>query len=69
MVSKRIKMVAEDALLTIAEAAALLGVSVSTLRNWDKHGKFTPKRHPINGYRLYKHKELDALKRRIMESI
>ena len=39
--------------LTIQEAAKLLGVTSATLRNWDKSGKLVPKRHPINGYRLY----------------
>lgn len=50
-----------DGYLTIAEAAALLGVSPSTLRNWDRHGKLTPKRHPVNGYRLYDESELQRL--------
>ena len=47
--------------LTVGEAAAKLGVSRSTLRNWDKAGKLTPHRHPINGYRLYHRKELENL--------
>lgn len=47
--------------LTVGEAAATLGVSRSTLRNWDKAGKLKPYRHPLNGYRLYSLKELDAL--------
>lgn len=42
-----------DDFLKVSEAAALLGVSVSTLRNWDRSGKLKAKRHPINGYRLY----------------
>lgn len=47
--------------LTVGEAAATLGVSRSTLRNWDKGGKLKPYRHPVNGYRLYSRNELDAL--------
>ena len=47
--------------LTVGEAAATLGVSRSTLRNWDKVGKLKPYRHPLNGYRLYSRNELDAL--------
>lgn len=47
--------------LTVGEAAAALGVSRSTLRNWDKAGKLKPRRHPINGYRLYSRHELEAL--------
>jgi len=53
------------ALVTIAEAAVLLGVSQVTLRRWDKAGKFTPHRHPINAYRLYKRTEVLRLKRTI----
>lgn len=51
--------------LTIAEAASQLGVSVSTLRNWDRQGKLTPRRHPINGYRMYDRAEIVRLKRMI----
>lgn len=47
--------------LTVGEAAAALGVSRSTLRNWDKAGKLKPYRHPVNSYRLYSRNELDAL--------
>lgn len=52
-------------LATISEAAELLGVSQPTLRRWDKAGKFTPHRHPINGYRLYKRAEVMRLKKDI----
>lgn len=48
--------------LTIAEAAQLLGVSASTLRNWDRQGKLTPRRHPMNDYRLYDRAEIERLK-------
>jgi excisionase family DNA binding protein len=51
--------------LTIAEAASQLGVSVSTLRNWDRQGKLTPRRHPINGYRMYDRAEIVRLKKMI----
>lgn len=47
--------------LTVGEAAATLGVSRSTLRNWDKAGKLKAYRHPMNDYRLYKRSELEAL--------
>lgn len=47
--------------LTVGEAALLLGVSSSTLRNWDRAGKLKPYRHPLNGYRLYRRNELEAL--------
>lgn len=47
--------------LTVGEAATTLGVSRSTLRNWDRAGKLKAHRHPINGYRLYKRTELETL--------
>lgn len=47
--------------LTVGEAAETLGVSRSTLRNWDKAGKLKPYRHPVNGYRLYSRNELETL--------
>ena len=47
--------------LTVSEAAARLGVSPSTLRNWDRSGKLKPIRHPVNGYRLYRRQDLDLL--------
>jgi DNA-binding transcriptional MerR regulator len=51
--------------LNITEAACLLGVSVSTLRNWDRQGKLKPRRHPINGYRMYDRAEIMRLKEQI----
>ena len=51
--------------LTIKEAAELLGVDKTTLRRWDKAGKLTPYRHPLNRYRLYKKEELEQLLRGI----
>lgn len=45
----------------VKEAAALLGVAQSTLRNWERAGKITVYRHPINGYRLYKKVDLQRL--------
>jgi len=47
--------------LTVKEAALQLGVSGSTLRNWDRAGKLKARRHPINGYRLYDRAELQRL--------
>ena len=47
--------------LTVGEAAVALGISRSTLRNWDKTGKLKPYRHLVNGYRLYSRNELEAL--------
>jgi signal transduction histidine kinase/ActR/RegA family two-component response regulator len=47
--------------LTVSEAAEFLGVSPWTLRNWDKAGKLKPARHPKNGYRIYRHEDLQAV--------
>ena len=47
--------------MTIKEAAAYLGVAPNTLRNWGASGKLKERRHPMNGYRLYKKEELDRL--------
>ena len=45
--------------LTIHEAAKLLGVSTSTLRAWDRAGKLTAIRNPMNRYRLYRREDLE----------
>jgi len=50
-----------DDYLRIAEAAEYLGVAPNTLRNWGRSGKIAERRHPVNKYRLYSRKELDAL--------
>jgi excisionase family DNA binding protein len=47
--------------LTVSEAAAWLGVSAATLRNWDRAGKLKSHRHPLNGYRLYRRADLEKL--------
>ena len=47
--------------LRISEAAEYLGVSSNTLRNWENAGKIAAHRHPVNGYRLFKKEDLDAL--------
>lgn len=47
--------------LTIKETATILSVTTLTLRNWDKSGRLTASRHPINNYRVYKKVEIDML--------
>jgi MerR family transcriptional regulator, copper efflux regulator len=47
--------------LKVGDAAALLGVSPWTLRHWDRAGKLKSLRHPVNGYRLYRREDLEAL--------
>lgn len=51
--------------LTIKDAARILGVSEPTLRRWDELGKFTARRHPINGYRLYERATVLAMRKKI----
>jgi excisionase family DNA binding protein len=51
--------------LSIKEAAEYMGVSALTLRNWDKTGKFSPSRHPMNNYRVYDKDELDELYKKL----
>lgn len=59
-------MLKNKVFLTVTEAAALLGVSPSTIRNWDRSGKVRAMRHPINNYRLYKQDDLQILLDRII---
>lgn len=51
--------------LTIKHTAKILGVSEVTLRRWDKAGKFSPHRHPVNGYRCYRRAAVLRLRRLI----
>lgn len=47
--------------LTVKDAAAFLGVTANTIRNWGRDAKIPEYRHPVNNYRLYKRAELQAL--------
>jgi excisionase family DNA binding protein len=49
--------------LRVSEAADYLGVPPNTLRNWQNAGKIVAVRHPVNGYRLFRRKDLDVLLR------
>ncbi len=46
--------------ITIKSAAEIIGVSIGTLRNWDKQGRLRSKRNPQNGYRLYSISQIQA---------
>lgn len=46
-------------LITISEAAEILGVSVDTLRRWDKSGKLNPVKTSDAGYRLYYRSQIE----------
>jgi len=52
-------------LLTVGQAAEIIGVSPATLRNWDRSGKLKAARNPMNGYRLYRREDIQALLSRI----
>jgi len=51
--------------LRISEAAAYLGVSPNTLRNWVNAGKIAAIRHPVNDYRLFKKVDLEVLLKQV----
>lgn len=59
------KLLSSRDYLQIQEAAKVLGVSEQTLRNWDRSGKLRARRHPINGYRLYRAADLHAVLQQI----
>ncbi|WP_020557942.1 DNA (cytosine-5-)-methyltransferase [Thiofilum flexile] len=50
----------EKEYLSVAEVADMLSVSKETLRRWDKSGKLTPLRHPMNNYRVYHRSQLEV---------
>jgi excisionase family DNA binding protein len=55
-------------LITIAEAARLLAVSLPTLRRWDSSGKFPARRHQMNGYRMYAKDDVMRLRKKIVQA-
>ena len=57
-----------DDYLKIQAAADLVGVSASTLRNWERQGKLRTYRNPHNGYRLYRREDLESLLEEISNS-
>ena len=56
-------------MLTIHQAAAVLGVNKVTLRRWDASGKFPARRHPINGYRMYRQSDVLRLRDQILAGV
>jgi excisionase family DNA binding protein len=49
----------QDKLLSIGEAAKLLGVSIDTLRRWDSAGRLTSVRSGPRGHRFYRRSDID----------
>ncbi|MCC9642779.1 MerR family transcriptional regulator [Rhodopirellula sp. JC740] len=48
-----------DGWYRVGEAAAFLGVSKETLRNWDKSGRLVPQKNRLTGYRYYRPEDLE----------
>ena len=65
----KIKLSSLNEYFTIKDAAEFLGVSPSTLRNWDRSGKLKTHRNPLNGYRLYRKAELETLLQTIQSGV
>jgi site-specific DNA-methyltransferase (adenine-specific) len=55
-----------DTYLTVSQAAEKIGVNPQTLRRWDKTGKFTSFRHPINNYRVYTNHQVETLMKELV---
>lgn len=55
--------------LQVAEAAEFLGVSPNTMRNWGRDGKVTEYRHAVNNYRLFKRKELERIRKKLLSPV
>ncbi len=48
----------QNKLITIGQAARLLGVSIDTLRRWDRAGTLQAVRSSVRGYRLYSESDI-----------
>lgn len=55
----------EKKLISIKEAAEMLGVSKLTLRNWDRDGKLCAFRNPISNYRVYNREDIERILKQI----
>lgn len=58
----------QEELLTIEEAAALLGVSKQTLRNWEKEKKFIPSGRTAGNHRRYTQSQVNAMRGKQMNT-
>ena len=55
--------------LKTADAAEHLGVAQNTLRKWAADGRIPMHKNPANGYRLFKHSDLDSFLQKIERPI
>jgi hypothetical protein len=55
-----------DEVLAIEDAALLLGVSIQTLRNWDKQGKLVPASRTEGKHRRYLRSQITSVRREQM---
>jgi len=62
-------MLRDQGFLRVKEEAELLGVSPNTVRAWGAADKIPEYRHPVNRYRLYKRKGLEAVLRRLVKAV
>lgn len=58
-----------ETFVTVHEAAEILGVAMNTVRAWGAAGKLREYRHPMNGYRLYKRRDLEDVLRSLEQSV
>lgn len=50
-----------DDYIGVGYTAKMLGISIRTLREWDRKGIIKPYRNPSNNYRMYKPDEVKKL--------
>jgi DNA-binding transcriptional MerR regulator len=48
-----VSLVDDEARISIKDAASMMGVSIDTLRRWDKDGRLAPAGRTIGGWRYY----------------
>ncbi|MAG94460.1 MAG: MerR family DNA-binding transcriptional regulator [Planctomycetaceae bacterium] len=62
-------MSVKDEFVLVKEAAEMLGVCPNTIRAWGGNGKITEYRHLVNGYRMFKRKEIERLIKKMREPV
>ncbi len=49
------------------DAYTILGITHTQLRGWEKKGKLTAVRHPMNNFRMYKREEIEEIAKKLQE--